>query len=75
MTLQLAQLLRYRHEQDTSPIKIMWLHSISNKTGMNELLIVKSATHKQNPSERTEDDVLIIQLNLSLLLLLIEEGM
>lgn len=42
---------------------------------MNELLIVKSATHKQNPSERTEDDVLIIQLNQFLLLLLIEEGM
>lgn len=30
----------------------MWLHSISNKTGMNELLIVKSATHKQNHQQR-----------------------
>lgn len=47
MTVQLAQLPRYRHEQHSSPIKIMWLPSISNKTGMNELLIVKSATHKQ----------------------------
>lgn len=48
MTVQLAKLPRYRCEQHSSPTKIMWLHSISNKTGMNELLIVKSATHKQN---------------------------
>lgn len=41
---------------------------------MNELLIAKSATHKQNPSKRTEDHVLIVQLDLAPLLLLIEEG-
>lgn len=34
------------------PIKIMCLHSISNETGMNELLIVKSATHKQNNQQK-----------------------